>query len=200
MRNLSFAYSAQPIFEKFSWKTSHRLNLVQGPSGCGKTTLLRILSGQIIAKADLMVTPNRSGLILQEDALFPWLTARQNFELLPSRLRSEEIDADVMPLRELVEPYFDRLASGLSFGQRRVLELYRILSGNFRLVLLDEPLNFLDTTRRKIVMTCISALASKGTMFVISTHYFGDFDKVGFTAYRFSSDMPNQKLQLAGRL
>src|SRR4051794_23734151 len=53
-----------------------------GASGCGKSTLLNIVAGlDEPTSGRVSVRANRTGLMFQEAALFPWLTARGNVEL-----------------------------------------------------------------------------------------------------------------------
>src|SRR2546428_6606104 len=58
-----------------------------GASGCGKSTLLNIVAGLDRPSAGTVDTgANRTTLMFQESALFPWLTARGNVEL-PLKIR-----------------------------------------------------------------------------------------------------------------
>ncbi len=58
-----------------------------GASGCGKSTLLNIIAGIDRPSAGTVSTgTNRTTLMFQESALFPWLTARGNVEL-PLKIR-----------------------------------------------------------------------------------------------------------------
>ena len=53
-----------------------------GASGCGKSTLLNIVAGlDQPTSGQVSVRANHTGLMFQEAALFPWLTARGNVEL-----------------------------------------------------------------------------------------------------------------------
>ena len=53
-----------------------------GASGCGKSTLLNLVAGLDHATSgDVYVRASPTGLMFQEAALFPWLTARGNVEL-----------------------------------------------------------------------------------------------------------------------
>src|SRR5262249_57662977 len=53
-----------------------------GASGCGKSTLLNLVAGLDRPSAGTVeVDAERTGLMFQEAALFPWLTVRGNVEL-----------------------------------------------------------------------------------------------------------------------
>jgi len=189
---LSFSYPGQAVFLDFAWQTSSRLNLLLGPSGCGKTTLLKLLAGQLLPTSKAVIEPpGPYGLILQDDALFPWLSVDQNLDLMPRRLRRQESSLLLQELVDIVSPLKHKLVAQLSFGQRRTVEILRILSGNFSSIFLDEPLNFLDSEKRWASIRCFKALAQQGVTFVMSTHYDSDFDKE-FQRFHFSRDLPHQ--------
>src|ERR1700709_418693 len=62
-----------------------------GPSGCGKSTLLRMMaglekpsSGLILLDGTKIAGPNaRTGMVFQQDAVFPWMTVQKNVEYGP---------------------------------------------------------------------------------------------------------------------
>jgi NitT/TauT family transport system ATP-binding protein len=188
---LYFSYGAVQIFDNFSWHAGAPIVVLEGPSGCGKTTLLRILAGHLEPTAlTSLSVPEDSRLILQEDGLFPWLTTAGNLAIIPGSRCLDELSTDVGKLATLVAPYSDKIVGTLSFGQRRLLELLRVFANPTPLILLDEPLNFLDSTRRLAVIESIAALASKGYQFVISSHYETDFHNLKAKRFRFDGDMP----------
>lgn len=96
-----------------------------GSSGCGKSTLLNILanldiasSGEIIKNKDINI-----GYMLQEDALFPWLTILDN-ALLGLKIRRELTDENIKYTKELLEKYglgdfLEKYPSQLSGGMRQ---------------------------------------------------------------------------------
>jgi ABC-type multidrug transport system ATPase subunit len=141
---------------------------------------------------------NTSGLarlILQDDGLFPWLTASANLAIVPNARTLDEMPADLTPLSALVAPYADKVVGTLSFGQRRLLELLRVLANPTPLILLDEPLNFLDASRRRAVLSVIASLSAQRHRFVISSHYELDFDELHAKRFRFEGDMPYHTLR-----
>ena len=76
-----------PVLEEITFQAeSGELICILGRSGCGKSTLLKIVAGfvppsygKVLLKGARVKTPGPDRcVIFQEDALFPWLTVREN--------------------------------------------------------------------------------------------------------------------------
>ena len=135
-----------------------------GPSGSGKTTTLRMVAGFMspsggsieIDGADMTrVPPYRRdvGMVFQNYALFPHMTAAQNiaFPLRMRRRPKAEIDrrvADALGLVKLAD-LGDRYPRQLSGGQQQRIALARAVVFEPRVLLMDEPLGALDRKLRE---------------------------------------------------
>jgi len=129
-----------------------------GPNGAGKTTLLRALAGTVAAEGSVEVRGSswtslpahlrRVGLVHQEHALFPHLTALQNVAFGPRargvrRTTSERRARDLLD-RLGVGELADRRPDQLSGGQSQRVAVARALATEPDLLLLDEPFASLD--------------------------------------------------------
>lgn len=132
-----------------------------GASGSGKTTLLRIAAGLERAEAGCVrlggtivdapgrrpVPPERRGLgmVFQEHALWPHLTAAENVSVaLPRGTRGAERAAFAWLAAVELTGLEQRRPAALSGGQQQRVALARALATGSALVLLDEPLSSLD--------------------------------------------------------
>ncbi|WP_265111164.1 ABC transporter ATP-binding protein [Halosolutus halophilus] len=136
-----------------------------GPSGCGKTTTLRLIAGleepnagQIRLENDSVAGNGRFvppedrgvGVVFQEFALFPHLTARENIAFGLQGWDEAARDARVDDLLDLVglsdhdEDYPDELSG----GQQQRIALARSLAPEPEMLLLDEPFSNLDVDLR----------------------------------------------------
>lgn len=146
---------------EFSISVEHNEFLcIVGPSGCGKSTFLNLVAGFIFpSEGNLIVDgkpvtgpgPDR-GVVFQEDALFPWLTALDNVAFglemrgMPkshARERASEI------LTSVGLSGFERhLPKALSGGMKQRVAISRVLANDPDVMLLDEPFSALDAFTR----------------------------------------------------
>jgi len=157
-----------------------------GGSGCGKTTTLRMIAGFEtptegsirIGGAEVVDTPpNRRGvgMVFQNYALFPNMTARQNiaFGLKVLARSPAEIDGRVAEMLDLIHmPEFaGRYPWQMSGGQQQRVALARALAVEPRVLLLDEPLSALDAKIRVRLRAEIRAIQRQlGITTIYVTH------------------------------
>ncbi len=131
-----------------------------GPSGCGKTTLLNLIAGFISPTRGELIfdgkplgapSPER-GVVFQEYALFPWLTALRNVEfgLKSQGLSRKERREKAMEALAMVglERAADRYPFELSGGMRQRVAVSRALVNRPRILLMDEPFAAVDSLTR----------------------------------------------------
>lgn len=112
------------------------------------------------------------GLVLQEGALFPHLSAIENVALAP-RLRFGR-EAATRAAREALRAVSidrdDAMPHELSGGQRHRVAIARALALSPRVLLLDEPTSALDPDATREVERTLEALSSRGLGSVTVTH------------------------------
>jgi ABC-type Fe3+/spermidine/putrescine transport system ATPase subunit len=166
VRDLAFAYDAQPVFTHTSLTLDHgSYACLLGPSGSGKSTLLYVIAGflrpdagsvaldaRVVADATTFVPPNERGLgmVFQDYSLWPHMTALENvaFPLRARRLPDALPAAERLLGRMGLDGLAARRPDELSGGQKQRVALARALAAAPGLVLLDEPLSALDATVR----------------------------------------------------
>jgi putative spermidine/putrescine transport system ATP-binding protein len=157
-----------------------------GGSGCGKTTTLRMIAGFeaptegsiFVEGAELSrVPPNRRrlGMVFQNYALFPNMTARRNiaFGLRVEGKKGPEVERRVDEMLELIGlgEFGERYPHQLSGGQQQRVALARALAPGPRALLLDEPLSALDAKIRVRLRDDIRAIQRElGITTIYVTH------------------------------
>lgn len=118
--------------------------LVTGPNGSGKTTLLGVLSGDLTPATGKALVPSSVGYLRQElPEPAPTHSVLREFAAGRGGAPEEYVD-ELQSLGLLLERDFHRPVSVLSVGQRRRLELAKLVSGRYDVLLLDEPTNHLS--------------------------------------------------------
>jgi NitT/TauT family transport system ATP-binding protein len=127
-----------------------------GASGCGKSTLLNLIAGlDRPSTGTVQVNGNRTALLFQESALFPWLTVERNIDLA-LRLRGirkverRRVTAQLIELVHLTG-FGDKRPHELSGGMRQRVALARALAQEAQVLLMDEPFGSLDAITRDLL-------------------------------------------------
>jgi NitT/TauT family transport system ATP-binding protein len=131
-----------------------------GPSGCGKTTLLNLMAGyfqptqgSVRINGNTITAPGPDrGVVFQDYALYPWLTARRNVEFglkvrgVPAQERTR-LALEYLELVGLARAA-DSYPHELSGGMRQRVAVARALVNKPNFLLMDEPFAAVDSLTR----------------------------------------------------
>jgi phospholipid/cholesterol/gamma-HCH transport system ATP-binding protein len=180
IRNVGYAISGRPVFAGLDMDIPRgRITAVMGPSGTGKTTLLRLITGQVLAdsgsivvagqelrgvrRADLYTLRRRMGMLFQNGAL---LTDLSVFENVAFPLR-EHTDLPERLIRQLVLTKLqavglrgaaELMPSELSGGMTRRVALARAIVLDPEILIYDEPFVGLDPISLGVILRLIRHL------------------------------------------
>jgi lipopolysaccharide export system ATP-binding protein len=160
-----------------------------GPNGAGKTTTFYMCVGLAapdtgrVSLSDIDITREPMfararlgiGYLPQEASVFRKLSVRENVMAILETMDFPTAKAREERLIELLEELgirglSDNLASSLSGGERRRVEITRCLARNPRFILLDEPFAGIDPLAIKDIQGIISKLQDKGIGVLITDH------------------------------
>jgi iron(III) transport system ATP-binding protein len=187
--NVTFASSKQTILHPISVTlAAGKIACILGPSGCGKTTLLKLAAGVLrptsgrILIDDLEVAGPKSfippeernvGLMFQDFALFPHMTALENVAYgLYALPRAEAQGVAAAALESVGLPgKAKRYPSQLSGGEQQRVALARAIVPRPRVILMDEPFSGLDQRLRETVRAeTLSLLRQSRATALLVTH------------------------------
>lgn len=148
-----------------------------GPSGCGKSSILNILAKlDNEFNGDLKYRDNiKIGYMLQEDALFDWLTIYEN-AIIGLKIKKILNKDNVRYVNNLLMKYNlyefrNKYPCELSGGMKQRLALIRTLAIKPDILLLDEPYCALDYhTRLKVSNDVFNILKEENKTAIIVTH------------------------------
>ena len=150
-----------------------------GPSGCGKTTLLNIIAQLIEPDRGKVKVNGDVGYLFQNHPLIPWKNTLENIAFLP-KLKSK-IGQDgkqrifkllkMMKLEQFSKYPIQKISGGMRQRVSFASVLAPIFSKRDSILLLDEPLNGVDTiTRERIYWEFRNILKKEGISAILVTH------------------------------
>ncbi len=174
----------------FFVKAGERLALL-GPNGAGKTTLIRTMCGRIRPDSGRVLLFDRPiqepsvlqqlGVIPQDLAIYPDLTARENLECFGRLhgLRSTRLKDRVdwaLDWIGLTDRAHD-LTSKFSGGMKRRVNIACGVLHKPRVLLLDEPTVGVDPQSRQRIFDMLDELHLQGTSIVLTTHHLDEAEQ-----------------------
>jgi len=160
-----------------------------GPNGAGKTTTIETLEGYrtpdqgnlrvlgLDPIRNAQVLKSQIGVMLQQDGLYPGLTAHEVLHLFARYYRQPQDIASLLERVGLGSAAKTRCRR-LSGGQKRRLALAVALVGNPALVFLDEPTSAMDPQARLATWEIIRDLKSTGVTVLLTTHLMDEAERL----------------------
>lgn len=147
---------------------------IVGSSGCGKSTLLSILAELESESSGTIDWNNKKpviGYMLQNDALFPWLTILDN-ATLGLDIQKKKTKENIAYVKDLLKTYsladfINKYPNELSGGMKQRVALIRTLALKPDILLLDEPFSALDYQTRLAVSDDVYRIIKKEKKTVI---------------------------------
>jgi lipopolysaccharide export system ATP-binding protein len=159
-----------------------------GPNGAGKTTSFYMMVGLVKPDGGRVLLDDKDitrlpmyrraqegiGYLAQEPSAFRGLTAEQNIMLilemlpLPQAERKERLE-DLLESLDMTARR-TTLARQLSGGERRRIEIARVLATRPAFILLDEPFTGVDPIAIEDLQKIIDALKTRGIGVLITDH------------------------------
>jgi len=201
-RNLTKSYRRRRVVDGVNLhvKTGEIVGLL-GANGAGKTTSFRMVVGMIKPDAGEVTFDNEDvtrmpmyrrarrgmGYLSQEPSVFRNMTALDNIlSVLEARRvpRKERIETAHGLLNDLQLTHLkDSLASNLSGGERRRLEISRALATKPKLLLLDEPFAGVDPITVEEIQKILAHLSQSGIAILITDHAVVETLRISDRAY-----------------
>ena len=171
--------------------TSGEVHALMGENGAGKSTIIKIITG-VQTKDDgeifidglpVEINSRRDAraagisVIYQELSLIPALTVAENVFLGQELTNRGVLDKKKMnaAVRELIDKYGFELKptsiiESLGMAKRQMVEILKALSGNARLIIMDEPTASLSSAETEKLFDTIDSLKKKGTAILYISH------------------------------
>ena len=166
---------------------------ILGPNGAGKTTLISMLSGLIKPSSGSFtidgLSPQKNstkfkqsiGIVPQEYALYPTLTAKENLLYFGSLygLSHKNLEKNIDESLEIMglSKFADKKVEQFSGGMKRRCNLLAGTLHNPKVLFLDEPTVGVDVQSKKVIIDYLKELNSKGTCIIYTSHHLSEAEE-----------------------
>lgn len=200
--DICFAYDSTPVLKHFGTEVADgEFVVIKGDNGCGKSTLLNIINALEFAEIgtytfDGIVIDKKAmkneqfakafhqkiGYVFQNtDAQLFCSSVYDEIAFAPRQMQLDEAEIakrvdDMMKLTG-TEHLEERAPFHLSMGEKKKVAVASVLAMNPQVLILDEPMNFLDKKSREWLVEFLNQMHSVGKTIIIVSHT-DDFDKM----------------------
>lgn len=161
-----------------------------GPNGAGKTTLISMLCGLIKPTSGsftidgLTYSKNSGeikkiiGVVPQEYALYPTLTARENLMYFGSMcgLKGDDLKEKIIESLDFLGllKFADKRIETFSGGMKRRINLIAGILHNPKVLFLDEPTVGVDVQSKNAIIAYLKQLNKNGTTIIYTSHHLSE--------------------------
>lgn len=165
-----------------------------GPNGAGKTSIISMITGlleptsgritvdNLDLKTDTYAVKAKLGLVPQELALYPTLSARDNLDFFGSiyGLKGKDLRERVDAMLAMVElaDRADEAVKTYSGGMKRRVNIAAGLLHQPKVLFLDEPTVGVDPQSRNAIFEAVEYLNQEGMTVVYTTHYMEEAQRL----------------------
>ena len=200
--DICFAYDSTPVLKHFGTEVADgEFVVIKGDNGCGKSTLLNIINalefaeigtytfdGTVIDKKAVKneqfakTFHQKIGYVFQNtDAQLFCSSVYDEIAFAPRQMQLDEAEiakrVDDMLKLTGTEHLKERAPFHLSMGEKKKVAVASVLAMNPQVLILDEPMNFLDKKSREWLVEFLNQMHSVGKTIIIVSHT-DDFDKM----------------------
>lgn len=165
-----------------------------GPNGAGKTTTISMLTGLFSptsgdaymngfsVRNDVNRVKEIIGVVPQEIALYPTITARENLNFwgkmvgLSGKQLSQRVDA-ALDIAGLADRAKDKVET-FSGGMKRRLNIAVGLLHKPKIIFMDEPTVGIDPQSRRRILDTVKSLNDNGMAVLYTTHYMEEAEEL----------------------
>lgn len=189
VNNLNKSYGKHKVLNYLSFKIEKpQVLALIGPNGSGKSTLMNCMMNLISfdsGEIEILGKSNKNYEIFREVSflkdnrvLYPYLTGFDHLKYICDiqKIPQERID-QVIELAD-IGSFYKKIVSSYSLGMKQRLLLAMALCNNPKLILMDEPLNGLDTDSIFKFRDLIKNLGENNTTILISSHSLNELDYI----------------------
>ena len=174
VKNLNFSYHKETkLLNNVTFDVKkHDALWIKGDNGCGKSTLLRLITD----KADLESITYSKGItfsVLTQEPVFEYNILGVDFLKQNSSLETYEESIRLCQIFDISMELLSKPCEKLSKGERKKIYLAKILAEKNNVMIMDEPLNYMDVMFREQLTTAIKELRPT-LIFVEHDNSFGE--------------------------
>ncbi|MBQ2943493.1 MAG: ATP-binding cassette domain-containing protein [Ruminococcus sp.] len=162
-----------------------------GENGSGKSTTMKLICGHLVPDyGDIKLFGKdytdpgvrvRVGALIENAGCFPGSSVYQNLKMQCINLGIENADEEIHRVLEIVrmEDNANIKFKSCSLGMKQRIGIAMALLGDPALLILDEPINGLDTDGMRIMREILVDITQKyGCTVLISSHILGELEKI----------------------
>lgn len=161
-----------------------------GPSGAGKTTIIKILTGQLVAtKGEATLLGKKTatlsgddykniGIMMDNFGLYERMSCYDNLKFFCKISGVSVSDINTVLQKVGLEKATKTLVSDLSKGMRNRMLLARAILSSPKVLFLDEPTSGLDPKSTEEIHQLIQSMQESGTTVFLTTHNMAEAEKL----------------------